>query len=81
MELPSQVSGNQVLELLYFDSRKDKTMSNTVKGGRNHPVGIVEEHGVLFREPSSQYLGHILPASGKSISQITTITAFLDKNI
>jgi len=59
MEPASQVSGTQVLEGLYFDSRKNKTMSNTVKGGRNHPVGIVEEHMVFFKEPSSQYLGHI----------------------
>jgi len=55
-------------------------MSNTVKGGRNHPVAIVEEHMVLVREPSSQYLGHISPDNGKSISLILTITAFLDKN-
>jgi len=55
--------------------------SNAVKGGRNHPVAIVEEHMVLVREPSSQYLCHISPANGKSISLISTITAFLDKSV
>jgi len=48
------------------------TMSNTVKGGRNHPVAIVQEQMVLVREPSSQYLGHISPANGKSISLISS---------
>jgi len=56
-------------------------MSNTIKGGTNQPVAIVEEHIVLIRVPSSQYLGHISPANGKSISLISTITAFLDKSV
>jgi len=52
--MEKQVAGKQVLEGLYFDGRKDKTISNTVKGGKNNPVTIVEECMVLVREPSSQ---------------------------
>jgi len=60
MELPSQVSGNQVLEGLYFDGRSDKTLSNTVKGGINHPVAIVEEHVVLFKAQLTISWSHII---------------------
>jgi len=70
-----------ILEGLYFDGRKDKTMRNTIKGGRNHPVTIVEEHVVLVREHSSQYLGQISQVNGKSISLTSSITAFLDQNM
>lgn len=64
----SIVAGSKVQQIsaLYFDGRKDKTLTITKKDGRNYRETILEEHISLIQEPGSIFLGYVAPASGTS---------------
>jgi len=62
---------------LYFDGRKDKTRVQVKKGKISYPHILTEEHVTLVCEPTSQYLGHITPASGSSKNIHSSIANFL----
>lgn len=51
---------------LYFDGRKDKTLSNFQGGKKFYRKIFIEEHISLIGEPGSQYLGHVTPKSGSA---------------
>jgi hypothetical protein len=79
-ELRSTISENVVMQGLYFDGRKDRTRGQVRKGSKYYPIFTVEEHIVLLREPGSQYLGHVTPASGKARAVATGIINLLSDN-
>lgn len=47
-----------VLESIFFDGRKDKTLLIEKKNGHSYRRVVVKEHISLIREPKSHYLGH-----------------------
>ena len=49
---------------LYFDGRKDQTLTMCEKNGKKYRRRILEEHISLIKEPDSEFLGYITPASG-----------------
>lgn len=51
---------------LYFDGRKDKTLTIVENDGRKYRQNILEEHISLIKEPDSTFLGYIAPISGTS---------------
>ena len=52
---------------LYFDGRKDKTMTQIKEcDGKFHRKIITEEHISIIAEPGSTYIGHIAPTAGSS---------------
>ena len=59
-------SSNTALHLksLYFNGRRDQTLSQREIDGRLHQRTVVEEHITLLNEPQSQYVGHFTAASG-----------------
>lgn len=65
---------------IYFDGRKDKTLSYEIVDGTAHRRVIVEEHVSLVQEPGSNYIGHITPGSGSASSIQTAIVSFLQTN-
>lgn len=52
------------MKSLYFDGRKDATLTIEKKSGRSHRKNIQEEHVPLISEPGGIYIGHITPKSG-----------------
>lgn len=56
-----QASEGGDLRSLYFDGRKDVTITNVRKGSKWYKQNAVEEHISLIEEPGSKYIGHITP--------------------
>ena len=46
------------LQSLYFDGRKDQTITQKLINGRMHERTAVEKHITLIKEPQSEYIGH-----------------------
>lgn len=69
-----------VLESIYFDGRKDKTLLIEKKNGRSYRRVVVKEHISLIREPKSHYLGHTTPRIGTGKGICDSILAFLNCN-
>jgi hypothetical protein len=69
----------KVVQGIYFDGRKDKTLSKEMVDGTAHRRVIVEEHVVLVQEPGSSYVGHITPASGSSSSMQAAIVTLMQE--
>lgn len=65
-----------LLRGLYFDGRKDKTLTFT----DNRKRTIVEEHITLLQEPGSNYIGHLSPVSGTALSILDSLIEFLDNS-
>lgn len=53
---------------LFFDGRKDKTVSMVEKDGTQHREQRSEEHISLVSQPGDDYLGHVTPLSATSIN-------------
>ena len=56
------------LQSLYFDGRKDQTITQKLINGRMHKRTVVEEHITLIKEPQSEYIGHFAASTGSSQS-------------
>nr|CAI5835291.1 unnamed protein product [Callosobruchus analis] len=67
------VSNDKEIVGLYFDGRKDKTITKEKRGSRYHRKTIAEAHIVLFSKPGSQYIGHVAPPSGTA--NVSTLVA------
>ena len=50
------------LQSLYFDGRKDQTITQKLINGRMHQRTVVEEHITLIKEPQSEYIVHFAVA-------------------
>jgi hypothetical protein len=72
---------NKILQIpaLYFNGRKDKTLTFIKKNGQKYRQNILEEHISLIKKPDKKILGYIIPTSGtsKCIEQ-TIINYFLE---
>lgn len=66
------------INALYFDGRKDKTLTQQHINGTTFHKTVVEEHITLLQEPSSQYIGHTVPQSGTSIHIAESICEFFN---
>lgn len=66
---------------IYFDGRKDKTLTQLKEGDILSRKTIIEEHIVLVSEPGSVYLGHITPSSGSAQIITRSLLEFLQKNL
>ena len=55
-----------LLQNLYFDGRKDQTITQKLINGRMHKRIVVEEHITLIKEPQSEYIGHFAAPTGSS---------------
>lgn len=54
------------LKAVYFDGRKDNTLSQIKIGAKFRRSVIKEEHISCLMEPGSQYLGHFVPLTGSA---------------
>jgi hypothetical protein len=68
-----------VLHSLFFDGRKDHTITNVQKGSKWYRMNVVEEHISLIEEPGSKYIGHVTPASGTSEAIKLCLMNFLNE--
>lgn len=68
---------------LFFDGRKDRSLSVVEAGGTSKKNVTVDEHITLLEEPGSQYLGHFTPACGTAVEIKSGIFDFLvhDNNV
>ena len=53
---------------IYFDGKKDSTLTNIQKGDKIYTKTIIEDHYVILEEPGSAYFGHEVPYTGHGIS-------------
>lgn len=74
-----QGGNKEVITGLYFDGRKDSTITQEMRGNRLHRKTVIEEHIVLVSEPGSKYIGHVTPSSGSASNIKKGIVAFLEK--
>lgn len=65
---------------LYFDGRKDLTLSMEKKNDKYYRREIREEHVTLLEEPGEKYIGHVTPESGCSKDLCTAIHDYLIKS-
>lgn len=70
-----------IVQGLYFDGRKDKTLVNTKKGNKFYRERKVEEHICLVQQPQSRYIGHVIPKSGSAKEISNSIISFLTQNL
>lgn len=78
-----QLAKDLVVRALYFDGRKDKTISmTTLDDGNSKLATITEEHISVINEPGSSYLGHVSPISGSAQNIKDALCALLsERNI
>uniref|UniRef100_A0A1B6J5V0 Uncharacterized protein n=1 Tax=Homalodisca liturata TaxID=320908 RepID=A0A1B6J5V0_9HEMI len=57
---------NQMKEVnaIYFDGRKDKTITQEKIGSKMYRRTIKEEHVSVISEPGGKYIGHVTPKNG-----------------
>ena len=60
--------GSKDISGIYFDGKKDFTLTMVVKNGKPYPRKVIEDHYVMLGEPENVYLGHEVPYSGHGIS-------------
>ena len=65
------------LKSLYFDGRKDSTLTMAKYEGRWCKKTVPEQHYVMLAEPKSKYIGHVTPITGHSAAIATSITEYL----
>lgn len=65
---------------LYFDGRKDETISKVIVSGKCVHITKQEEHISLVEEPDSTYFGHVTPNSGSGKDIISSILKFMKEN-
>lgn len=71
---------NNTITGLYFDGRKDKTMTIVKEcDGKFHRKIITEEHISIIAEPGSMYFGHIAPTAGSSKVVAAELIAYLNE--
>ncbi|KAK4880644.1 hypothetical protein RN001_008790 [Aquatica leii] len=82
-ELQKQSSDidNDHLIGLYFDERRDKTLSRESVNNKYYQRTIVEEHYSLVKEPVSRYIGHVTPASGSSLAIAESIYNYITAEV
>jgi len=61
---------------LYFDGKKDRTLTITKLGNKWYKKTVIEEHLSLIREPDSTYIGHVTPLSGSAEDVKDSIIGF-----
>ena len=66
-----------VVRSLYFDGRKDSTITIMKHGSRWYKRKVMEEHLSLVEEPGSKYIGHVAPLSGTAKDAKLSIMTFL----
>ena len=49
---------------LYFDGRRDDTLTQVKQGAKLYRRTVKEEHISIISQPRSKYLGHVIPKSG-----------------
>lgn len=70
------------LESIYFDGRKDRTLTHEVTENLKRVITVTEEHVVMIQEPGHDYIGHVTPVSGSAQSISSSMLTFLhDKGI
>ena len=67
-----------LLQGIYFDGRKDKTMAQEKINNVKHKRTVIEELVVLVQEPESHYEGHFTPASVSPAAITSGIFNFLE---
>lgn len=68
---------SESITAIYFDGRKDKTLSKVMRDNKWLSDVTIEEHYVLLVEPSGEYLTHVTPTSGKSIDISSSIISVI----
>ena len=58
----------QHLQSLYFDGRKDQTITQKQINERMHKRTVLEKHIKLIKEPQFEYIGHFAASTGSSQS-------------
>ncbi|CAG9794368.1 unnamed protein product [Diatraea saccharalis] len=72
------VEKHEPLTAIYFDGRKDKTLTITKADNISQRKIIVEKHISIISEPSSEYIGHLSVESGKAADIEKSIIEFLE---
>ncbi|CAH1115201.1 unnamed protein product [Psylliodes chrysocephalus] len=65
---------------MYFDGRKDKTLSFEEIDGKSRKRTVTEEDISLVQELGSVFLGHTIPSSGSAKNLCQIIVDFLQEN-
>ncbi|CAG9791202.1 unnamed protein product [Diatraea saccharalis] len=65
------------LPALYFDGRKDKTLTIVTKGTKRYKQVVIEEHVSVIKEPDSIYVGYVTPSQGTAKTIEISINALL----
>ena len=68
------------LQSLYFDGRKDQTITQKLINGKTHKCTVVEEHMTLIKPPQSEYIGHFAASTGSSQSLFSGIINYCASN-
>lgn len=66
------------LKGLYFDGRKDQTLTQKSVGGKMYQKIVLEEHITMIKEPGSKYLGHIAPTSSSALGISQMMFQFME---
>lgn len=65
---------------LYFDGRKDNTLTQVREGEKYYRNTVKEEHISLVAEPGSHYFGHVTSPSGSAEHEMQAIWQHLQDN-
>ena len=65
---------------IYFDGKKDNTLTREKVHGKWYPSTITEEHYVCVAEPGGKYLTHVSSTSGHGVNVAKSIYKFINEH-
>lgn len=68
------------LKSIYFDGRKDRTMTHEKEGSKTYKRIVIEEHVTIVQEPDSNYVCHVTPITGSARNITATMMDFFHTN-
>lgn len=76
-----EVSSTRTSDLLaiYFDGRKDETITKEIVAGKSVRKSLKEEHISIVEEPGSKYFGHVTPINGTGKEIVTSLVKYCEE--
>lgn len=77
-ELLEKYTVSHSLKGIYFDGKKDKTLTQQKEGEKYYRKEIIEDHVSILQEPADKYIGHVTPKSGSVKDLAQSLCDFLE---
>lgn len=79
MSIEASSTRTSDLLAIYFDGRKDETITKEISTGKSVRKSVLEEHISIVEEPGSKYFGHVTPINGTVKEIVTSLIQYCEE--